>query len=340
MRTEHRRDVKGERGAERRPRSARAGPGARVSARCPWSRRAAWTLTDGEVGEQTRHERSVDTAEADGRELSAGRERRGPSRLASVKVDKKRVLTLEQSVSTCTSVETADNTERGDGGWCTAARQVDYKAYDTAYPTKDLPYRIAHWSSIGRDRTARAPPAARRRQDARRTMRAGCCASQSHSQRGSHRAASAEVAGRFGAGTAVGSRSCGRAVPSVVSRDERQRRPAPRHAPWKTPREGTESDALRARRDDETRAHDPPPHWPPTPWLRRAAHVFSAQRSAPAGSAFSLCGGGARRGGTPTPTRALRWWGRSLDGTGTRTRCATPSGTALRGDCPAARRRA
>jgi hypothetical protein len=59
-----------------------------VSARCPWSRRAAWTLADGEVGEQTRHEWSVDTAEADGRELSAGRERRDPSasRLASPSV--------------------------------------------------------------------------------------------------------------------------------------------------------------------------------------------------------------------------------------------------------------
>ena len=173
MRTEHRRDVKGERGAERRPRSARAGPGARVSARCPWSRRAAWTLTDGEVGEQTRHERSVDTAEADGRELSAGRERRGPSRLASVKVDKKRVLTLEQSVSTCTSVETADNTERGDGGWCTAARQVDYKAYDTAYPTKDHPLRIGvYWTGPDRARAAGCPPpAGRTPHHARRTLR-------------------------------------------------------------------------------------------------------------------------------------------------------------------------
>ena len=193
---------------------------------------------------------------------------------------------------------------------------------------------------FGRDRTARA----RRLPAAGRTHAAPCAQDAAPARATAREARTEQLAQRSRGGSAQARRS-GRAHVvalslSVVSRDERQRRPTPRHAPWKTPREGTESDSLRARRDDEIRAHDPPPHWPPAPRLRRAAHVFSAQRSAPAGSAFSLCGGGARRGGTPTPTRALRWWGRSLDGTGTRTRCATPSGTALRGDCPAARRRA
>ena len=134
MRTEHRRDVKGERGAERRPRSARAGPGARVSARCPCEparsvdtrgRRRADTSgpwTGARAGPERgcphgvhgagarrghsrtarwesrqRHEWSVDTVEADGRELSAGRERRDPSRLASValKFKPKRVLSSQ-----------------------------------------------------------------------------------------------------------------------------------------------------------------------------------------------------------------------------------------------------
>ena len=142
MRTEHRRDVKGERGAERRPRSARAGPGARVSARCPceparsvdtrgrrradtsgpwtgaragpgarvsarcpWSRRAAWTLADGEVGEQT--ETRVECGHRGGgwaRAVSrAGAERPLSPRLCRIKVQTKEGL--EQSVSTCTSEE-------------------------------------------------------------------------------------------------------------------------------------------------------------------------------------------------------------------------------------------
>ena len=71
MRTEHRRDMKGERGAERRPPSARAGPGARVSARCPCEP-ARGVDTRGQRGGRA-DTSGVWTAEAAGRELSAGR---------------------------------------------------------------------------------------------------------------------------------------------------------------------------------------------------------------------------------------------------------------------------
>ena len=84
------------------------------------SRRAAWTLADGEGRADTS---GVWTAEADGRELSAGTAgRRDPSRLASgvvaLKFKPKRVLS-SQCLRVQGSVETADNTERGDGdgGW-------------------------------------------------------------------------------------------------------------------------------------------------------------------------------------------------------------------------------